>query len=121
ATGVQHATVWTGSEMIVWGGGIDSPLSERANGGRYDPATDTWTAVSSTNAPEKRRALTAVWTGTEMIVWGGVWELPSPSPYIQYLNNGGRYSPASDSWVPTSIQDNGPPAPRQFHTATWTG
>jgi hypothetical protein len=32
---------------------------------------DTWTATSVTNAPSARWAQTAVWTGSEMIVWGG--------------------------------------------------
>src|SRR6476660_899142 len=32
---------------------------------------DTWTATSTTNAPSARAGHTAVWTGTEMIVWGG--------------------------------------------------
>ena len=32
---------------------------------------DTWTATSTTNAPSPREEHTAVWTGTEMIVWGG--------------------------------------------------
>ena len=33
---------------------------------------DTWTATSTTNAPTGRCGHTAVWTGSEMIVWGGV-------------------------------------------------
>src|SRR5436853_1727440 len=32
---------------------------------------DTWTATSTTNAPAARVDQTAVWTGSEMIVWGG--------------------------------------------------
>ena len=32
---------------------------------------DTWTATSTTNAPIARGEHTAVWTGSEMIVWGG--------------------------------------------------
>ena len=32
---------------------------------------DTWTATSTTNAPVRRAGHTAVWTGSEMIVWGG--------------------------------------------------
>jgi hypothetical protein len=61
-----HTAVWTGVEMIVWGGGGGSNT-----GGRYNPSTDSWTATSTTNAPEGRSNHTAVWTGTEMIVWGG--------------------------------------------------
>src|SRR5262249_1047100 len=32
---------------------------------------DSWTATSTTNAPSGRYYHTAVWTGSEMIVWGG--------------------------------------------------
>ena len=32
---------------------------------------DSWTATSTTNAPTGRTGHTAVWTGSEMIVWGG--------------------------------------------------
>src|SRR6476646_314647 len=32
---------------------------------------DSWTATSTTNAPTGRFYHTAVWTGSEMIVWGG--------------------------------------------------
>ena len=61
--------------MIVWGGfpGLDS-------GGRYDPAADSWTATSTTNAPDGRFYHTAVWTGNEMIIWGGAYFDPRPLP-----------------------------------------
>ena len=32
---------------------------------------DNWTTTSTTNAPSPRSSHTAVWTGSEMIVWGG--------------------------------------------------
>ena len=61
--------MWTGSEMIVWGGiGGGYVLN---TGGRYNPSTDSWTATSTTNAPAGRYRHTAVWNGSEMIVWGG--------------------------------------------------
>src|SRR5207244_6508495 len=75
--------VWTGSEMIAWGGFNNSYLN---TGGRYNPSTDSWTATSTTNAPAGRYSHTAVWTGSEMIVWGG----QNPSR----LNTGGRYNPS---------------------------
>ena len=46
-----HTAVWTGSEMIVWGG-FDSGTSYLNTGGRYNPSTDSWTATSTTNAPD---------------------------------------------------------------------
>ena len=67
----RHTAVWTGSEMIVWGG-CNATLRQVFNtGGRYNPSTDSWTATSTTNAPADRESHTAVWTGSEMIVWGG--------------------------------------------------
>ncbi len=65
----SHTTVWTGSEMIVWGGYNGSSFLN--TGGRYSPSTDSWTATTTTNAPNARSSHMAVWTGSEMIVWGG--------------------------------------------------
>lgn len=42
----SHTAVWTGSEMIIWGG-QDSSGSRYNSGGRYFPATDTWTSSTS--------------------------------------------------------------------------
>jgi hypothetical protein len=63
-------SVWTGDEMIVWGG--ESGGSSTLNtGARYNPSTDTWTPMTTLNAPTARISHTATWTGTEMVVWGG--------------------------------------------------
>ena len=117
-----HTAVWTGSQMIVWGGtrtpppasistpadriqhhtvgrpppptwcarwpdlshgsvdtgaqrssGADLTASPLLNtGGQYNPSTNSWTATSTPGAPDARAYHTAVWTGTQMIVWGGV-------------------------------------------------
>src|SRR2546425_6328497 len=45
------------------------PVIALPSGGCTD---DTWTPTSVTNAPDARRWHTAVWTGSEMIVWGGI-------------------------------------------------
>jgi hypothetical protein len=69
-----HTAVWTGSEMIVWGGATANCKTHFMcfkTGGRYSPGTDTWTATSITNVPTSRFLHTAVWTSSEMIVWGG--------------------------------------------------
>ncbi|HSM15028.1 MAG TPA: kelch repeat-containing protein, partial [Thermoanaerobaculia bacterium] len=49
ATRRRHTAVWTGTEMIVWGGFDGS--SRLDTGGRYDPATDIWVATSRAGAP----------------------------------------------------------------------
>ncbi len=107
AARASHTAVWTGSEMIVWGGYGGSSLN---TGGRYDPSTDSWTATSTANAPSARNGPTAVWTGNEMIVWGGDDGMS--------LNTGGRYNPATNTWTPTSTTNA--PTGRIFHTAVWS-
>ena len=105
-----HTAVWTGTEMIVWGG-YDADISMAFNtGGRYNPSTDSWTATNTTNAPTARDYHTAVWTGTEMIVWGGG---------FRGFDTGGRYNPSTDSWTATSTTNA--PTARYDHTAVWTG
>src|SRR3954462_9748573 len=52
-----HTAVWTGSEMLIWGGSLSSYLN---SGGKYDPTTDTWTAMNATSAPMARTGHTAV-------------------------------------------------------------
>jgi Cys-rich repeat protein len=112
----NHTAVWTGTQMIVWGGSDGSNYLN--TGGRYDPSTDSWYPTSTTSAaPEKRALHTAVWTGSEMIVWGG--QTYNGISYY-YLNTGGRYDPSTDSWYPTSTTSAAPQA-RAFHTAVWTG
>jgi beta-lactamase regulating signal transducer with metallopeptidase domain/N-acetylneuraminic acid mutarotase len=110
----QMATVWTGSEMLIWGGSGEGWINEPA-GGRYDPRTDSWRALSQNGSPESRMGLTAIWTGSEMLVWGGI----SYSPDRRVFATGGRYDPARDSW--TLLPTNDAPTARTMHTAVWTG
>jgi N-acetylneuraminic acid mutarotase len=71
-TRADFAAVWTGTQVLVWGGVTgSSPASPvPPHGEAYDPATNQWTALPE--APLAGRAFpTAVWTGSQMIVWGG--------------------------------------------------
>jgi N-acetylneuraminic acid mutarotase len=105
-----HTAVWTGSEMIIWGG--NNNVSGNLNtGARYDPATDSWMPTSIANAPSVRWRHSAVWTGSEMIVWGGGGN--------DILNTGGRYNPVGDSWTATSTANV--PSGRISHSGIWTG
>ena len=56
--------------MIVWGGANYDRNRWWNTGARDHPVSDTWTATNLTDAPTARFRHTAVWTGTEMIVWG---------------------------------------------------
>jgi N-acetylneuraminic acid mutarotase len=111
----QHTAIWTGTEMIVWGGNF-----LLNSGGRYNPSTDSWLPtstpwfhLSNIRPPYGEQYHTAIWTGDEMIIWGG----GNTDPYY---NTGGRYNPTTDTWIPTSTGANVPEG-RQNHTAVWTG
>ena len=112
--GSHQRTVWTGSEMVVWGG-RDAFDIDISFGGRYDAATDSWAGTTMTDAPGSRSNHTAIWTGSEMIVWGGYFRDGNLYGY----RSGGRYSPLNDSWMPTAITNA--PTERYDHTAIWTG
>ena len=91
--------------MIVWG---RTDAEGRKTGGRYDPVSDSW-VPTSTNDPRRARANhVAVWTGTEMIVWGG-------DVGGGFAGAGGRYEPATDTWTP--IADAGEPMGREHGLA----
>jgi N-acetylneuraminic acid mutarotase len=109
-----HTAVWTGTEMIIWGGNADRHHIVFNTGGRYDPSKDSWVPTFvGDQVPSKRASHTAVWTGAEMVVWGGY-------DGASVLNTGGRYYPSTDSFLPTSTGANAPEA-RYGHTAVWTG
>lgn len=106
-----HAAVWTGLELLVWGGNFSSSTYS-SSGAKYDPALDQWQNLSPVNAPVARGGHTAVWTGSEMIVWGGFGQAGQ-------LNTGARYQTGTLAWLPMTLTD-APPA-REGHIAAWTG
>ena len=109
----DSAAVWTGSECLIWGSFSNAAQELRVGGGRYALASDTWSALSQDGAPTAREDHRAVWTGSEMLVWGGE-DLSGNS-----FADGARYDPATDSWAAMTV-DNAPLA-RNDHSAVWTG
>ena len=107
------AAVWTGYEMLVWGGWGDAGVAY-SNGGRYDPAKDEWTALPPADLmPRMDPAF--VWTGTEFIIWGGAASGGSERTY----NDGARYNPKTGTW--TLLPTEGAPPSARCLTAFWTG
>ncbi|MEN9576532.1 MAG: hypothetical protein RL514_4387 [Verrucomicrobiota bacterium] len=107
----DHLAVWTGTEMFIWGGSSNLGVNAFGNGARYNPSLNTWTLMSSANAPVARSLPLGVWTGTELIVWGGYLGLTNS-------NTGGRYNPATDTWTPFNT---GSYNWVQQGSAVWTG
>jgi len=110
-----HEAIWTGSEMILWGGVGSGNPTLLNTGGRYDPGADSWTGTNTINAPQARTFHTTVWTGSEMIVWGG-----QSDSFPFSLNTGGRYcgqypppTPTPPTITVTNTNDSGPDSLRQ--------
>ena len=76
-----HTAVWTGSQMVVWGGSL-APGVYSSSGSIYTPLSDVWTPVSPVAVPSARTGHSAIWTGQKMLVWGGF-------SANGYLNSGG--------------------------------
>jgi N-acetylneuraminic acid mutarotase len=70
------AQAWTGSRVMLWGGGAtDSPgdvppAKVTPGGSAYDPVADRWEPLPAAPLTPRARAV-SVWTGRELIVWGG--------------------------------------------------
>lgn len=117
-----HSMVWTGTEVIIWGGatsglmgiGYDSTFND---GARFNPATGVWTPLPMLNAPVGRYGHSTVWTGTEMIVFGG--QRLNSSGMSEALSSGARYNPTTNAWTATT--STGAPTARSYHTAVWSG
>jgi N-acetylneuraminic acid mutarotase len=116
-----QAAVWTGEEMIIWGGegGEESiqgpdPVPPLADGASYDPVTDSWRSIApsplSTGAGS-----TVVWAGGEMLVWGGHTDVGQATGAV---SEGAAYDAVGDRWRVL------PPAPisaRVGALSVWTG
>ena len=89
--------MWTGSEMIVFGGCTNHDCSSQAGvGARYNPNIDNWTAMSSVNAPFPAPvSLRCGQVRDDHLgrLLGGECQITT--------NTGGRYNPSSNSWVAT--------------------
>jgi hypothetical protein len=65
------AAVWTGRRLLVWGGQTFPGASVTARHGlSYDPIGNRWSPLPQSVFPARVDPI-AVWTGRELIVWGG--------------------------------------------------
>lgn len=109
---IGAGVVWTGEEMIVWGGvsrqGTIEPVGD---GAAYDPVAASWRGI----APAPSGVLGAVgagaaWTGSTAVFWAG----NSPDGPTA----GGVYDPTTDTW---QRMPDGPLGPREGYVSVWTG
>lgn len=106
------AEVWTGSELIVFGGAERNEPSA-ANGAAYDPRTDAWRSIAE--APIGLNATSGMWTGREVLVFGSL--LDNRNHAATATSVGAAYDPDRDRWrelPPSSLSP-------QATSAVWVG
>ena len=110
---IAAGAVWTGREMVVWGGvarGSGTP-SAASDGAAYNPTTRQWRAIASPPSGVLGDAgNAAVWTGARAVFWAGN---SSDGPAV-----GATYDPASDTW---QRLPKGPLGAREGYASAWTG
>lgn len=86
------SSVWTGKELLVWGGStlIGSQNRWLADGAALDPVANRWRPLPPAPIGPRSEAA-AVWTGSEMVVWGG-------TANSQMLVDGAAYNPQTGRW-----------------------
>ena len=99
--------VWTGREMVTWGGGCCGEASK--DGFAYDPATGRWRTLAAAPIGPQQRPV-GVWTGRELIVLPGV-------DADGHRTGGAAYDPRTDRWRTIAS----PPQQRVGSTAIWDG
>lgn len=104
-------TCWTGSKWIVWGGLNAAQNGYLGTGAVFDPALNTWTPMSTQNAPSARDEFQCVWLGDRMWLYGG-WNGAA-------RNDGYFYNPTTDTWSQFSTANG--PGNRNRYSAVWTG
>jgi hypothetical protein len=128
----EAQSIWTGDNapdslknlFIVWGGCRDGDgCGQRlGDGGMYSIEKNRWMPIPATSdAVSPRVHHSLVWTGREMIVWGGHPNNAHGPSLMPPLADGGIYDPATKKWRKLGDFMQGAPSARGFHFAVWTG
>ena len=105
--------VWTGRELISWGGGCCGDASR--SGVAYDPATNRWSALpASPLAPSQSPS--GVWTGRELVIAISGLD-PDGKAYAARYARAAAYNPTTRTWRRLPA----PPTQRAGAVAVWDG
>ena len=118
---VPLVAAWTGREMLMVGARTETGQDRWGGGGSdaaaYDPATDRWRSMPM--MPVALGEGVAAWTGSELIVYGGLAAPQGGSDPASGRRRarGTSYDPTQDRWRLLPVA----PLTSPFLTAAWTG
>jgi hypothetical protein len=106
------ATAWTGSQLLVWGGGGDDYVIGK--GYAFAATSRAWRGIPEGPLSPRSQPASA-WTGRELLIWGGRTECCNGS--TTFMDDGAAYDPDTDTWRKLA------PAPIEARTpfSVWTG
>lgn len=110
---VDPVLVWTGHELVVWGGLSFQWDTAYGDGARLNPTTGAWRRLPAAPVPARGQAA-AVWSGQEVLLWGGA---TGGAPTGQ-VGQGAAYSPTTNSWRTLPLS---PLRARRMAAGVWTG
>lgn len=106
-----HDLLWTGTEMIVWGGSQGGRSTHLVEGAAFDPHQNSWRMLAESPLGNDQ-ATRATWTGEEMVVFSAEETV--------------GYDPSSDMWRPLGAGVDPPIEPgltvwNGSEVVTWAG
>ena len=97
-------TVWTGNDVLVWGGYRGNPTDFTLQSGAvYDPTTDSWRKIADKQSAHP--GAVGVWAKDRL--------------YVLAKNGGAQYDPRANAWHDIARLPGGMGG--GFHAAAWTG
>jgi hypothetical protein len=91
--------VWTDGKGFFWGSDGDQNAGQGpGTAGVYDPESDAWLTVPSTNGPEMGAGPALLWTGTHVIALGRRTVKDSSGGYLD-VPHGRAFSLAENRWL----------------------
>ncbi len=124
----DFAIVWTGNQMIIWGGKrtdlrnmtvvnpcFGSPsnyffnydsVTNYGDGRMYSPEFNNWAIMSSVNSPVHRYGASAIWADYQLVIAGGAFARP-PEAYCGNCGFPGFPSPCPKNRVLDSVLNTG--------------
>ena len=93
---ILEALQWTGRELLIWGGGDahQGGIAADSDGAAYEPSGGTWRKLPPAPVPPRLGAAN-VWTGTELLIWGGS---DCGGCGTKPIGAGAAYDPATNQW-----------------------
>ncbi len=123
---LHDASIWTGSQLVVWGGSGSGCAGAIGTGSAFVPG-GAWSSISMSGAPSGRWFTTipncpaeawqtvAMGATQEMFVWGG-----HTGP-TTYSNTGARYQRIANAWRSIAAPPAGIVGGAELPMVVWTG